>query len=98
MKVIPNGVNSVINRNSDMGKISDLKVKSGKAPEKMDSIKISGVKKRTTEQLVNSLKMQIMQDVKSGIDSHKLEDLKKEIASGEYDINPSDIARKITGE
>lgn len=97
MKITPSGASNVYK--SVLEQKKEPVSKSKKAPEKVDSIKISGAsQEKTTAQLVESLKSQIMNDVKAGIDSHQLEDLKREVASGNYDVNPGDIIHKIMGD
>lgn len=97
MRITPPGASKVFS-----GKTAEQKketaVKAADSPKNLDSIEISAAHpERTTAQLVETLKTQILADVKAGMDTHKLDQLKREIASGEYDVNPSDIVSKIIG-
>ncbi len=65
--------------------------------EKFDSISISQTEKPIMDdsQFMSSLKAQISAEVQRGSSEYKLSDLSRQIALGEYDINPAEVARKI---
>jgi len=50
---------------------------------------------RSDAQLIAALKKSIMSDLMVGASEQKLNDLRQQIALGEYDVNPSDIAKKM---
>jgi len=98
MKVTP-GVSPNVYKDNIIEQKQGSAPKAGKVQRNEDSIQISGsAPERTTAQLVEGLKAQIMSDVKAGLSSHSLDALKREIASGEYDINPADIVYRLVGE
>ena len=98
MKVSPNAAAGVY-KNTVIEQKKGNVAKSERSPKNVDSIKISAASaERTTAQLIESLKAQILQDVKAGIDSHQLSELKREVASGSYEINPAEIVHKIMGD
>lgn len=98
MKIIP-GVSPNIYKDSVVEQKKGNVSKTGRLQKNEDSIEISGTApERTTAQLVEGLKAQIMNDVVGGVNSHTLDALKREIASGGYDVNPADIVYRLIGE
>lgn len=98
MKVQANGAAGVFRNNAELETKKEQAKKAERSVTKTDSLEISAPQERSTAQLVDTLKSQIMRDVKAGIDSHRLDGLRQEIASGNYDANPSDVVRKILGQ
>ena len=47
---------------------------------------------------VSSVTAQILNEVRAGADAKKISGLKKQVALGQYDINPEEIANKIMGK
>lgn len=47
------------------------------------------------EQFISVLKDQLSSEVKMGASQYKLDDLRRQVALNQYDLNPADIARKI---
>lgn len=105
MKILPNGI-----KNSDGYQVSKLAQKEKemktagdatmKAAGKTDTLTIKSVPEeiKVDAQFVENLKNQILSEVKAGADLHKMDDLKKQISLGQYDINPADIVRKMMKE
>lgn len=58
----------------------------------------SETEKVSDDQFVNMLKKQLSSEVKAGASSYALDDLQRQIALGQYDINASDIARRLICE
>ena len=65
------------------------------ADKKVDTITISTGEHKTDMKFIEALKTQILNEVKAGAGIHKLNDLRNQVAAGEYDINPVDIVRKM---
>ena len=49
----------------------------------------------TDAQLIASLKSGIMADMQTGASQQKINSLKQQIALNQYDVNPSDIAKRL---
>ena len=97
MRITPPGAPKVYSKNGAEKKKESVS-KTDLSQKNVDSIELSAAQpEKTTAQLIDTLKAQILQDVKAGIDTHRLDDLRREIASGDYDINPSDIVSRIIG-
>lgn len=46
-------------------------------------------------QFIAQLKKGILSDIQAGASERKLDDLRQQIALGEYDVNASDVAKRI---
>jgi len=98
MKVTP-GASPNIYKDSKVDQKKGNVSKTDRSRKNEDSIEISSAApERTTAQLVEGLKAQILSDVKAGVSSHMLDALKREVATGNYDVNPSDIVHRLIGE
>lgn len=54
--------------------------------------------KLSDDQFVGMLTKQLSSEVKSGTSPYVLEDLQRQVALNQYDVNVSDIARKLISE
>lgn len=106
MKIVPNNVNnhtdtyvSKVNK-KDAQEQNAAGAQGVKTAGKTDTLTIKGVENdfKVDTQFITNLKNQILTEVKAGADLHKMDDLQKQIAMGEYDINPADIVRKMMAE
>lgn len=99
MKIIPE---QLLNSNRDVLRKQDAG-KKGSLPE--TAAKLSACDKITIEakqggdvsdaQFIAQLKKNILSDIQAGAPEHKLEDLKKQIALDEYDINIPELIKKL---
>jgi anti-sigma28 factor (negative regulator of flagellin synthesis) len=62
-----------------------------------DRITIDANQTLSDEQFIKQLSKKISDEVKAGASQAELEDLKRQIALGEYDIDVDDIVSKILG-
>lgn len=100
MKIINNNASTITNtRAYSNDTIKDQTSASGKLKnsKNFDDIIIhyNNASDTNSDAFINDIKNKIMADVKSPAASYKLNDLKSQIALGEYQINISDIAKKI---
>ncbi len=98
IKVTPRSAGLSPLQTGELKKIKDTQTnKLDNKKEKFDSISISQTEKPVLDdsQFINALKAQISAEVQKGSSEYKLSDLSRQVALGEYDINPADIARKI---
>ena len=99
MKIIPE---NIVNNNKNIARKQSPE-ENKTAPE--PGLKASGQDKITIEanqnaemtdsQFISQLKRSILSEIQAGAPEHKLDDLKKQIALNEYDINIPDIIRKM---
>lgn len=68
---------------------------SPKTTENVDRITISSRANKISGQFIADLREQILNQVKAGADPHMLDDLKRQVSLGEYDVNPADIVRRM---
>lgn len=54
--------------------------------------------KLSDDQFANMLSKQLSNEVKAGTSSYELNDLQRQVALEQYDINPTDIVRKMMFE
>ena len=99
MKIIPE---NIIKTNKDIVRkpFPDKDAAAPEAAEKSsgrDKITIASNQSGeiTDAQFIAQLKKSIISDIQAGAPEHKLNDLKQQIALDEYDVNISDIIRKI---
>ena len=62
-----------------------------------DSIQIGARKTMSDDEFVKSLGAKLSNEVRAGNSMSDINSVKQQIALGEYDINPSEIAKKILG-
>jgi anti-sigma28 factor (negative regulator of flagellin synthesis) len=62
-----------------------------------DSIQINSNQNLSDEQFIRQLSKKISDEVKAGTSQAKLDEIKRQIALGEYEIDVDDIVGKILG-
>ncbi|MGN1349852.1 MAG: flagellar biosynthesis anti-sigma factor FlgM [Anaerovoracaceae bacterium] len=62
-----------------------------------DRIEISSEKNMSDEELIRRLGKIISSEVREGHSAADISNVKQQLALGEYDINPAEIAKKILG-
>lgn len=77
--------------------LSETNESNVKNNKNFDNIIISSLNSNedSTDTVINDLKNKIMSDIKSPAPQNKINDLKSQIALGEYQINTHDIVKKI---
>jgi anti-sigma28 factor (negative regulator of flagellin synthesis) len=97
MKITPNNMGGIPAKINGAGTGPNPSAEQPKACANMDTITLSHREPMNDKQFIESLKNKILKEVQAGVDIHRLEDLKRQIASEEYNINAADIARRIVG-
>ena len=100
MKIIPE---NLINSNRNIAKKQQSEEPKPASdgiskPSDFDKMTIGTTQKTgiPDEQFILQLKKSILSEIQAGAPEYKLEDLKQQIALGEYDTNVSDVIRKLT--
>ena len=97
MKINPNVPGNIFGKKiENFDKKFDDK-KSGKTESKVDTVSIHSEEKLSDAQFIERLTGQVLKEVENGAGNDKLQDLKRQVLLGEYDINPDDIVNKIFG-
>ena len=98
MKIIPDGIlnGREIARKQNHGKNAAPSGPVAK-PAACDRITIESNQndRMSDAQLITQLKKSIMSEIQAGAPEYKLADLKQQIAMNKYDVNISDIIRKL---
>ena len=99
MKIIPENiikVNSDIVKKQNQGKsASESGLPAKSAPRDKITIESAPAVTLSDAELVAQLKKSILNDIQAGADRHKLNDLKRQIALEEYDVNIPEVVKKI---
>ena len=89
--------NNQISRSDSLRKTEKSSFQTMMSGEINDSIQIASGKSMSDDEFIQSLSANLSNQVKAGHSALDLNDIKQQIALGEYDINASDIAKKILG-
>lgn len=97
MKILTNNMTSPVKSNGDYIKLNKKEGKEQVQKQSFDTITIGSpsVSDLPANEFAAILKNQIANEVKAGTSSYKLNEIKTQIALGEYDINAVDIVRKM---
>lgn len=98
MKVLP----SSVNRNPEINNLRNISkncVMPGTVKKEADydriTIGAASSSALSEDQFIVSLRKTISAEIQAGAPEQKLHDLKQQVAMNEYEINPSDIVRRL---
>ena len=109
MKIIPNKLTEIQAKKLEQENKKTEKKQSGRSGESMDRITISAEGIHSAEgvhsedavpdaRFLEKLMNQLMKDIEKKTEQSKLDELKLQVAAGEYDINPTDIVNRMMGD